>query len=313
MPKVISSPPRSATRTEGRTRGRASAEVRCRWVTRKFPVPDDDPATGERRSIIEPVPIVQIPRPIMKTIAAETNVPLTAVAHKRIEELVAGRILNVCGFTDFGADGNSMFIPVTARPEAREIIEKAGTLLNALDAFDQMSNKAASKRFDPWIEADCGASPRVVLQAIREMYRRYLPDVPKTKQIGMGVFMADIRDQILAKLVDDWDSMSHPQRTKILKVFLAKLNEHVLQPLSRRGRIAAPPVRAPNLKSRGTIISIALANSANCADALRHPLKHALAPYDQQQAVAAAHHFRARSRLNKGFSDAGFMPSVRKK
>lgn len=292
----------------------ASEEVQCRWETREFIVLEEDPETGDYRVKLEPVPIIRIPRSTMEIIAEGAKLPLTDAAHKRIEQLVARRILYVCGFTVLGADNHSMFIPSRARPEAIKVAKLAGSLLKAIESFDQKSSGSATKRLNHMIEGACGASPRAGLLAIQEIYRRFVPKAADAKKLGKAIFMAEVRDQVLAGLVPDWGSLNYDERNRILKQFLAKLDDLVLRPLSRRGRIPSPPGGGPALSGAGSNIIVALvSNTSDSSDSLRHTLNDALVPYDKQRAEAAAHWERVFARQKARAAPSVDHPFGRKK
>ena len=195
------------------------------------------------------------------------KLPLTDAAHKRIEQLVARRI--------FMSAASLFWAPTTircsyhsrARPEAIKVAKLAGSLLKAIESFDQKSSGSATKRLNHMIEGACGASPRAGLLAIQEIYRRFVPKAADAKKLGKAIFMAEVRDQVLAGLVPDWGSLNYDERNRILKQFLAKLDDLVLRPLSRRGRIPSPPGGGPALSGAGSNIIVALVSNTSNSSA----------------------------------------------
>jgi hypothetical protein len=293
----------------------ATEKVSYRWEKREFASADEkDSATGQPILRDEWVPVVKIPHTVIMTMVVGTGVPITTAAHDRLEDLVAGRILDAFGLADFGADSKSMFIPVQARPEADAIIKLAGSLLNAMERFDAKSDRAAEKRIDHWIEADCGASPRAVLRAVRETYSRYTPRVPDARKLSRAVFMADVRDQILARLVDDWASIKDRQRNSLLVAFLASLDEHVLRPLSRGGGVKPPADVAPALRGdRKKAISVALVNTEKSDEGLRKAITRELRRHDKEKAAVAARWAATVDRIMKRQADAATAADERTK
>ena len=264
------------------------ALVTLSWVDRTF----------EYDKITVPFPSVGITAEAVRAIAVASGITLERDEHVRLERLVEGRIFNVCGFTSFGADANDNVVPTRARPEALRVAEIARDLVAALDRFDVVNDGRGKNNLEHSISRAKGADPREVIQAVADLYSRFVPTAARENKLGRAVFMADLREQVLKPALSKHPSPPEQQLSEgLLRKFLAAVDVNVLRPLDRIG-IEPPDGSLPirRRKKSKALNAALIRGGSDTEDGIDKAIKRDLRAYDAECAAATEYWSRALGR-----------------
>lgn len=262
------------------SRSRCNAAVTLKWAERSF-------VESAEETVTTPFPEVGISSEAIAEISRDCGVTFGLHQHFTLERLVERRIFNVCGFSSLGADGREDVVPTRYRPEALRVAELARELVAAMERFDVKTNGRGKTNFERRIKQALGSDPRDVVGSIADLYSRYVPTAPEEKQRGRAIFIAELRDRVLAP------SALKPGKALLVR-FLVALDEHVLRPLDRMA-LAPPDVPSFPVRRRrkSKDLSVALVRGGGGAEsALEKVINRDLRSYDAE--TAAAHERWAR-------------------